>query len=737
MSVLRLPRLFSGAAVLCAAVLAGGLVAVPVEAAGKVLPVAAEEAAPAVLTGAGNDDGGPAAGRFIVKFKERAVRSSAGRSRAYGLTAKALRVSVEEIRRTATGAHVVAVDEPLDGEQAERLVSALEASPDVVYVEPDRLMQPAALAPDDALYGQQWNLKEERAGMRVPGAWDVSTGDGAVVAIVDTGITEHSDLAGKVLPGYDMIADVEMARDGNGRDADARDEGDWYGDGECGADAGGGNSSWHGTHVAGTVAAVTGNGKGVAGIAPDAQILPVRVLGACGGFTSDISDAIIWAAGGDVAGTPVNPYPAQVINLSLGGGWRCSATTQEAINYAVSAGAAVVAAAGNEGIDAAESSPANCNNVIAVGASARDGKRAHYSNYGSRIDVMAPGGDMAAAQANGIVSTSNAGETGPGAEQYAHAEGTSMAAPHVAGVAALLMSPAGGGLSPADVEKRLKATARPLATACSLGCGAGLVDATAALTGAVPATQPATPSIRPGDLVAFDREGQLWNYGKSGSSATRKLIGRSGWTTMDEIHTADWNDDGYVDIIAKTKAGQLYFYKAARTGGFSRSLIGGSGWAPLDLTVTRWRSGDEYPSILAKDTRNGRLYVYGNASGSTLSSRYVLGSSGWADYVLTAMDWDKDGRRDIVAKTPAGQLKLYRGDGTGGFASGFRMIIGSSGWNGMRNIVSSNGFGGTGTNGLFARDSKGTLWYYQANRSSWAKRTLVGTGWSSYHVAGQ
>lgn len=294
MSVLRLPRLFSGTAVLCAAVLAGSLVAAPAEATGKEPPVAADEPAPAsVQAGAGDDHGGPAAGRFIVKFKERASRSSAGRSRAYGLTAKALGVPVEEIRRTATGAHVVAVDQPLDGNQVETLVSTLEASPDVAYVEPDRLMQPAALTPDDEFYGRQWNLAEERAGMRVPGAWDVSTGEGAVVAVIDTGITEHSDLAGKVLPGYDMIADVAMARDGNGRDADARDEGDWYGDGECGSTGGGEDSSWHGTHVAGTVAAVTGNGKGVAGIAPDARILPVRVLGTCGGFTSDISLSLI------------------------------------------------------------------------------------------------------------------------------------------------------------------------------------------------------------------------------------------------------------------------------------------------------------------------------------------------------------------------------------------------------------------------------------------------------------
>ncbi|WP_262103415.1 S8 family peptidase [Arthrobacter sp. Marseille-P9274] len=736
MPVFRPSRAVFGAAVFSAALLAGSLAvpAVPADAAEQPgRPAVSAQPWDQAETG----DGGPATGRFIVKFKERAGRSSVGRSRAYGRAAKALGVAVEEVRTTATGARIVAAEEPLDNAQAADLVSALEASPDVVYVEPDRLMRPLAAAPDDELYGRQWNLWEDRAGLRVPGAWDVSTGEGAVVAVVDTGITPHSDLAGNVLPGYDMVSNAEMARDGDGRDADPRDEGDWYGAFDCGDNQDGEGSSWHGTHVAGTVAAVAGNAKGVAGVAPGAKILPVRVLGACGGFMSDIADAIVWAAGGAVDGAPLNPNPAQVVNLSLGNRGLCSPTTQAAINYAYGAGTAVVVAAGNEHVDAANASPGNCRNVIAVGASGRDGRRAAYSNYGSLLDVTAPGGDMAAAEANGIPSTSNGGATTAGAESYAYAEGTSMAAPHVSAVAALLMSPAGGGLSPAAVEKRLKATARPLASGCSVGCGAGLVDAAAALTGVTPAGPRATPSIRPGDLVAYDARGQLWNYGRSGSASTRKLIGASGWTTMDELHTADWNDDGYMDIVAKSKAGRLYLYTARAAGGFSRSTIGSSGWGPLDLTVVRWKSGDDYPSIIAQDRRTGKLYVYGNTAGSRLSPRYVLGSGGWAQYALAALDWDKDGRKDLVARTPAGQLKLFRGDGAGGFISEFRLIIGRSGWDKMGNIVSSSGFGGAGTTGLIARDGAGKLWYYQADRKIWAPRRLIGSGWGSYRVAAQ
>ncbi len=245
----------------------------------------------------------------------------------------------------------------------------------------------------------------------------------------------------------------------------------------------------------------------------------------------------------------------------------------------------------------------------------------------------------------------------------------------------------------------------------------------------------ASPSIIEGDMVAIDSQGRLWNYGKSGSK--RVMIGRSGWSTMDEIHSVDWNADGYVDIIAKTKSGQLYFYKASRTGGFSRLTLGGSGWTPFDLSVTKWKSGDKYPSIIAKDTKAGRLFVYGNPSGYRLSARYTLGSSGWSKYTLVAMDWDKDGRKDLVARTSAGQLKLYRGNGSGKFVSESRATIGSSGWNAMSHLVAANGFGGAGTTGMFARDTSGRLWYYQADKSRWIPRISIGSGWSSYNIAGQ
>jgi serine protease len=248
--------------------------------------------------------------------------------------------------------------------------------------------------------------------------------------------------------------------------------------GECGSGQPAENSSWHGTHVAGTIAALTNNGTGVAGIAYGAKVVPVRVLGKCGGYTSDIADGIIWASGGTVSGVPNIAARAQVINMSLGGGGACDTTTQNAINSARTRGTVVVVAAGNESQNASNSNPANCAGVIAVAATNRSGGRATYSNYGTIVDVAAPGGDTGA----GILSTLNAGTTSPGADSYASYMGTSMATPHVAAVAALMLSK-NPALTPDDVEARLKSSARPFPASCS-GCGAGIVDASAAIDAA-------------------------------------------------------------------------------------------------------------------------------------------------------------------------------------------------------------------------------------------------------------
>ena len=319
----------------------------------------------------------------------------------------------------------------------------------------------------------------------MPTAWDSATGAGVVVAVIDTGYLPHADLVANLLPGYDFISIAAAGNDGDGRDASALDTGDSVVANECATGSSARASSWHGTHVAGTVAAAANNGLGVAGVAFKAKVLPVRVLGKCGGYSSDIADGLVWAAGGTVVGVPANPTPARVLNLSLGGSGSCSTTFQRAITTARSLGAVVVVAAGNSAGDANASMPANCQGVTTVSAVNRSGGKAYYANAGSNVDVAAPGGDMRGAASNGILSTLNNGSTGPGADSYAYYQGTSMATPHVAGVAALMI-----GRNPAltveQVEALLRSSVRPFPAACS-GCGTGLLDAGLAVAAAAAA----------------------------------------------------------------------------------------------------------------------------------------------------------------------------------------------------------------------------------------------------------
>ncbi|GAB3058553.1 S8 family peptidase [Stenotrophomonas tumulicola] len=421
--------------------------------------------------------------QFIVKYRDgsaplatRSALSTSLKTAAAGLSAGQGRaLGLQEVRRLAIGPTVVKANQPLDAAQAELLMRKLAADPNVEYVEVDQIMRPT-LVPNDARLSEQWGFGTSNASINVRPAWDKATGTGVVVAVIDTGITSHPDLNANILPGYDFISDAAMARDGGGRDSNANDEGDWYAANECGVGYPAATSSWHGTHVAGTVAALTNNSTGVAGTAFNAKVLPVRVLGKCGGYTSDIADAIVWASGGTVSGVPANANPAEVINMSLGGGGSCSTTYQNAINGAVGRGTTVVVAAGNEASNVSTSVPANCANVIAVAATTSAGAKASFSNYGAGIDISAPG--------QAILSTLNSGTTVPAAASYASYNGTSMAAPHVAGVVALMQSVAPTPLSPAQVETIIKNTARALPGACSGGCGAGIVDADAAVTAA-------------------------------------------------------------------------------------------------------------------------------------------------------------------------------------------------------------------------------------------------------------
>jgi serine protease len=430
--------------------------------------------------------------RIIVKFKSSSnmgLTSKMSVSQMNTLNQRA-GASLKHVRRLANGAQLLKVNNSSSIDQVNNVVSALNNDVNVEYAEVDKKMYPM-MVPNDSRYNEQWQYYESTGGINLPTAWDTAQGSGVVVAVIDTGYRPHNDLAANILPGYDMISDTTVSQDGDGRDSDASDEGDWSPAGACYTDSPATNSSWHGTHVSGTIAAVTNNSNGVAGVAYNAKVLPVRVLGRCGGYTSDIADGMIWAAGGSVSGVPANPYPAQVLNLSLGGSGSCSITTQNAINTARSLGATVVVAAGNSNTDASSSNPANCNGVITVAATSRAGGRAYYSNYGSVVDIAAPGGDFSTGSADGILSTLNSGTTSPSADSYAFYQGTSMATPHIAGVAALLYE-VDPTITPDEVESTLTSTARSFPATCNQ-CGAGIVDASAAVDAAGGVTPPPPP----------------------------------------------------------------------------------------------------------------------------------------------------------------------------------------------------------------------------------------------------
>jgi serine protease len=428
--------------------------------------------------------------RLIVKYRSTATKSTmdAGTLQAASSVAARRSMSLKHVRGTALGAQVLQLDRSVSLAEAQELAREIESADfNVEYAEPDRRMH-ALFTPNDPQFPQQWHYFEAAGGINAPLAWDKATGKGVVVAVIDTGARPHADLAANLVPGFDFISSAARAGDGNGRDADGSDPGDFNAAGECGAGSQASNSSWHGTHVAGTIAAVTNNAAGVAGIAFKAKVQPVRVLGKCGGSTADITDAIVWASGGAVAGAPANATPARVINMSLGGGGACSRTEQAAINSARSRGTVVVVAAGNEAQDVVNSSPANCTGVVAVAATGRTGKRASYSNFGTGVDLAAPGGDGR----DGVLSTVNAGKTVPAGDAFAQFQGTSMATPHVAAVAALMLS-VNSALTPDQVEARLKSSARPFAIGDCNQCGAGLLDASAAVNAALGGATPPPP----------------------------------------------------------------------------------------------------------------------------------------------------------------------------------------------------------------------------------------------------
>lgn len=398
-------------------------------------------------------------------------------------------------------------DEPVSEEQVQKLMDVARDLPGVINVETDILLSPADLGvsadptfPNDPLFADQWYLWDLRSSdggfsVRAPDAWPRTTGSrDVVVAVIDTGYTTHPDLDGQVIRGYDFVSDVAMANDGDAWDPDPADPGDWVTSADIASGtlpatcvvSPGERSTWHGTHVMGVISAIQNNSYGISGAAPGIRVLNVRALGKCGGRVSDIASAISWSIGETVfnpdTGTavPVNPTPAKVVNLSLGGSAACTnfPTLQGAITRAQARGAVVVAAAGNDSGSVSKFLPANCTDTVTVAATNRGGVLASYSNFGDlpgQISISAPGGGLDGS----IMSTYNTGVRGPAVPSFVAKSGTSLSAPLVSAAAALLYS--SGYTQPQLVTNRLLMAVQPFPAngpqACTQNlCGAGILN---------------------------------------------------------------------------------------------------------------------------------------------------------------------------------------------------------------------------------------------------------------------
>jgi serine protease len=407
------------------------------------------------------------------------------------------------------GSVVVRLDAPRSVAQARELAQRVAAQSEVAWAGVDVRVRAQAFMPNDPHFLQQWALQPRSRGVlgsaAFSDAWDVPgaafTGSPSViVALIDTGRVPHVDLAANEIDGYDFVSPgtlhgVEVSGDGDGRDPDPSDPGDFCPGSPLPSEQ---QSSWHGLKMASLIAALTDNAQGIAGAAPGVRVQHVRALGRCGGWLSDVAEALRWAVGGEVAGIPVNPSAGQVrvANLSLGSlpGLDCESSAYrymlDAVRAAEAAGVVVVAAAGNEEVTSV-GLPAGCPGVIAVGAHTSLGDLADYSNRSPRVSLTAPGAGCSAVNAlvcdtELIVSLGNNGETTPGDNLWRDVtSGTSAATPFVSAAAALMIS-LDDTLTPHQVRTILAETTRPHppGTYCALNpglCGTGMLDAEAAV----------------------------------------------------------------------------------------------------------------------------------------------------------------------------------------------------------------------------------------------------------------
>lgn len=540
-----------------------------------------------ILASPANAQGG-GSGQFIIKLKNSVELSSAPSLRRLEKEGEFLadvmtrnNVDATWLRAGTVGTHVMRWGGSVREVDQQPMLNRLASDPEVEFAIEDRPMR-AFATPNDPTFANQWALRStlNTAGAKFDQAWDLVRGSAdVVVAVLDTGVVfETPDLMGRLLSGYDFISDVPTANDGNGRDSNAADPGNWITQSERESgpfkDCSVKESSWHGTFVAGQIAANTHSDSDVAGADWNVKVLPVRVLGKCGGLLSDVLDAMLWSAGLDVPGIPRNPNPADVINLSLGSSTTCSSFEQTVVDRVTNAGTLVVAAAGNSG--GSVDSPANCGGVMAVGALDRDGSRASYSAIGSGIDLMAPGGFS-----NGLVGLGNSGATAPDSASLVSKTGTSFAAPLVAATAGLLraVNPA---LTPAQLRSAiLNSTASflsPRINTCSANqgtgscncttsvCGSGMLDAFAAVT-AINGSRPiANASVSANGLGTSGYQESATGLnpirlrGSDSSVAAERSVASYAWTQVSgEQVMSGTQTSANVDLPAATTTSDLVF----------------------------------------------------------------------------------------------------------------------------------------------------------------------------------